>query len=97
MMSKKEKKQLITRKNYQEYLQNETKKKEEKDTKVNLRSEKNKVNTEEQKTEKKKTKNTAKTRLTVKEKGRRLDRFYNWSIIIVLVAIVLVFVLAFVI
>lgn len=32
-----------------------------------------------------------------KEQGRKLDTFYNWAIITVLVAIVLVFVLAFVI
>ncbi|MGP6138851.1 MULTISPECIES: hypothetical protein [unclassified Jeotgalibaca] len=32
-----------------------------------------------------------------KEQGRKLDTFYNWAIIIVAIAIVLVFVLAFVI
>lgn len=36
-------------------------------------------------------------RLTKKEQGRRLDHFYNWSIFLILIAIVLVFVLAFVI
>lgn len=36
-------------------------------------------------------------RTTAKEQGRKLDAFYNWAIIIVAVAIVLVFVLAFVI
>lgn len=35
------------------------------------------------------------SRLTEKERGRRLDTFYNWSIIIVAIAIILVFVLAF--
>lgn len=42
-------------------------------------------------------KTEAKSRLSEKERGRRLDRFYNWAIILVLVAIILVFVLAFVI
>lgn len=32
-----------------------------------------------------------------KEQGRKLDTFYNWAIIIVVIAIILVFVLAFVI
>lgn len=32
-----------------------------------------------------------------KEQGRKLDSFYNWAIAIVLIAIILVFVLAFVI
>lgn len=36
-------------------------------------------------------------RTTAKEQGRKLDVFYNWAIIVVAVAIVLVFVLAFVI
>lgn len=40
---------------------------------------------------------SANKRTTAKEKGRKLDVFYNWAIIIVAVAIVLVFVLAFVI
>lgn len=39
----------------------------------------------------------AQSRLSEKERGRRLDKFYNWAILIVLVAIILVFVLAFVI
>lgn len=38
-----------------------------------------------------------KSRLSAKEKGRRLDKFYNWAILLVLIAIILVFVLAFVI
>jgi type IV secretory pathway component VirB8 len=78
-MAKKEKKQLITRKNYQEYIQTN--------------------GNEKGKSLKKKTKSAeeTKTRLTVKEKGRRLDRFYNIAIISVIIAIVLVFVLAFVI
>ncbi|AQS52851.1 hypothetical protein BW727_100458 [Jeotgalibaca dankookensis] len=46
--------------------------------------------------------NTGKTietgqRLLEKEQGRKLDTFYNWAIITVIIAIVLVFVLAFVI
>ncbi|MGO4961102.1 hypothetical protein [Jeotgalibaca porci] len=36
-------------------------------------------------------------RTTAKEQGRKLDTFYNWAIIGVAIAIVLVFVLAFVI
>lgn len=36
-------------------------------------------------------------RLLEKEQGRKLDTFYNWSIIIIIIAIILVFVLAFVI
>lgn len=39
----------------------------------------------------------ASKRTFVKEQGRKLDTFYNWAIIIVAIAIVLVFVLAFVI
>lgn len=39
----------------------------------------------------------ANKRTIAKEQGRKLDVFYNWAIIIVAVAIVLVFVLAFVI
>ncbi|MDE1547919.1 hypothetical protein [Jeotgalibaca caeni] len=35
------------------------------------------------------------SRLSEKERGRRLDLFYTWAIIGVAVAIVLVFVLAF--
>lgn len=35
------------------------------------------------------------SRLTEKERGRRLDTFYNWAIVLLIVAIVLVFVLAF--
>lgn len=35
------------------------------------------------------------SRLTEKEQGRRLDVFYNWGILLVGVAIILVFVLAF--
>ena len=46
--------------------------------------------------------NTGKTietgqRLLEKEQGRKLDTFYNWAIITVIIAFVLVFVLAFVI
>lgn len=40
---------------------------------------------------------SANKRTIAKEQGRKLDVFYNWAIIIVAVAIVLVFVLAFVI
>lgn len=47
-----------------------------------------------QKTE---TKNKKPSRLNEKEQGRRLNTFYNWAITIVAIAIVLVFVLAFVI
>lgn len=36
-------------------------------------------------------------RLLEKEQGRKLDTFYNWSIIIIIIAIISVFVLAFVI
>lgn len=88
-MAKKEKKQLITRKNYQEYIQKET----------DNGNEKGKSLKKKTKSLKKKTKSAVetKTRLTVKEKGRRLDRFYNIAIISVIIAIVLVFVLAFVI
>lgn len=81
-MAKKEKKQLITRKNYQDYIRKETDNGKEKGKSL-----------------KKKTKaaEETKTRLTVKEKRRQLDRFYNVAIISVIIAIVLVFVLAFVI
>lgn len=43
----------------------------------------------------KKAKEQATPRLSEKEKGRRLDRIYTWSIIGVSIAIVLVIVLAF--
>lgn len=81
-MAKKEKKQLITRKNYQEYIRKETDNGKEKGKSLNKKT---------------KAAEETKTRLTVKEKGRQLDRFYNVAIISVIIAIVLVFVLAFVI
>lgn len=47
--------------------------------------------------QKKQTKNKKPSRSNEKEQSRRLNTFYNWAITIVAIAIVLVFVLAFVI
>lgn len=88
-MSKEEKKQLLTRTSYQEH------KKKQKFIRKEKIVKKNKKDRLEH-TEEKEAPNQGE-RLTKKEQGRQLDHFYNWAIALVLTAIILVFVLAFVI
>lgn len=90
MTSKAEKKQIINRSAYQEYQKKQKKQAEP-------RFKKREKPLRFKKTEKSRPLSKAGVRSSTKEQGRRLDIFYNWAIFAVFAAIILLFVLAFVI
>lgn len=104
-MTKEEKKQLLTRTTFQERKKKKRFQKLEKTDKINTNKGKRSPNgTKKSFSFKRKQDSLPKEkvsepgeRLVKKEQGRQLDQFYNWAIILVSIAIILVFVLAFVI
>lgn len=102
-MTKEEKKQLLTRTTYQDRKKKKKFQKLEKKDKVNTYKEKRSQHSAKKFFRFKRTEDSLPRekvseqgeRLVKKEQGRQLDHFYNWAIILVSIAIILVFVLAF--